>query len=277
MTSTHCKSDVTLFYRSTWSNKLGCVLYFITNSSLALLLHSDLSLLSVLVVMVVNGSPVPSAPVWTSGEELAVESFSGEPGAPPIWENVIKVIKLLVQEVINFRDQQFVEEFQKPVEEMSSFIQYQVPSIPTHLSKTPCSTSNYNKEACLQKISHGLQVYHVLLQHVKAEYPQSTLLPSVMHQTTVLIGLFKDKMKAAEVVEDLSASERERVLGEVSTGIEWERKTSVHAILRELRHFLVDTKTALRTWRRGAKAASNHDITMVGRGVLDQAWSKNLH
>lgn len=106
MTSTYCKSEVTLFYRSTWSNKLGCVLYFITNSSLALLLHSDLSLLSVLVVMVVNGSPVPSAPGWTSGEELAVESFSGEPGAPPIWENVIKVIKLLVQEVINFRDQQ---------------------------------------------------------------------------------------------------------------------------------------------------------------------------
>ncbi|KAK6327736.1 hypothetical protein J4Q44_G00033820 [Coregonus suidteri] len=207
-----------------------------------------LSLLSVLVVLVVNGSPVPSAPSelptsgWTSGEELAVESFSGEPGAPPKWK---KVIKLLIQEVINFRDQQFVEEFQKPVEEMSSFLQYQVPSIPTHLSKTPCSTSNYNKEACLQQISHGLQVYQVLLQHLKAEYPQSTLLPSAMHQTTVLIGLVKDKMKAAEVVEDLSASERERVLGEVSTGTEWERKTSVHAILSELRHFLVDTKITL--------------------------------
>nr|CEG62714.1 interleukin 6 [Coregonus maraena]CEH11581.1 interleukin-6 [Coregonus maraena] len=204
-----------------------------------------LSLLSVLVVLV-KTSPVPSAlsdlktSGWTSGEELATDSFSGETGAPPKWE---QIVKMLVHEVTTFRDQQFVEEFQKPVEEMSSFTQHQVPSTPPHLSKTLCFTSK--KEACLQEISRGLQVYQVLLQHVKAEYPQSTLLPSVTHQTTVLIGLVKDQMKAAEVVEDLSASERERVLGEVTTGTEWERKTSVHTILRELRNFLVDTKRAL--------------------------------
>uniref|UniRef100_A0A4W5JLT8 Interleukin-6 n=1 Tax=Hucho hucho TaxID=62062 RepID=A0A4W5JLT8_9TELE len=212
-----------------------------------------LSLFSVLVVLV-KGSTVPSAlselttSGWTSGEELPTDSFYGETGAPPKWE---QIIKMLVHEVTTLRNKQFVEEFQKPVEEISSFTQHQVPSTPPHLSKTLCSTSN--KEACLQEISRGLQVYQILLQHVKAEYPQSTLLPSVTHQTTVMIGLVKDQMKAAEVVEDLSASERERVLGELSTGTEWERKTSVHAILRELCNFLVDTKRALRRMgkRRG--------------------------
>ncbi|XP_029590445.1 interleukin-6 [Salmo trutta] len=212
-----------------------------------------LSLLSVLVVFV-KGSPVPSAlselmtSGWTSGEELATDSLYGETGAPPKWE---QIIKMLVHEVTTLRNQQFVEEFQKPVEEISSFSQHQVPSTPPHLSKTLCSTTN--KEACLQEIRRGLRVYQLLLQHVKAEYPQSTLLPSVTHQTTVLIGLVKNQMKAAEVVEDLSASERERVLGEVSTGTEWERKTSVHAILRELRNFLVDTKRALRRMEKRGK------------------------
>ncbi|KAM9414824.1 interleukin-6 [Salvelinus alpinus] len=209
-----------------------------------------LSLLSVLVVLV-KGSPVPSAlselmtSGWTSGEELGTD---GETGAPPKWE---QIIKMLVHEVTTLRNQQFVEEFQKPVEEMSSFSQHQVPSTPPHLSKSLCSTSN--KEACLQEISRGLQVYQLLLQHIKAEYPQSTLVPSVTQQTTVLIGLVKDQMKAAEVVEDLSASERKRVLGEVPTGTEWERKTSVHAILRELRNFLVDTKRALRRMGKSGK------------------------
>ncbi|XP_010871635.3 interleukin-6-like [Esox lucius] len=206
----------------------------------------DIILMSVLVVLVVNGTPIPSVhsevltSEWTSGEELAINSFSTKPRPSTKWE---QIIKMLVHEVTTFRDQQFVEEFQMPLENMSSFAEHQVPSIPQHLTKTPCF-SNYSKEACLQEISRGLQVYQVLLQHVQTEYPQSNVIPMVRDHANVLIGLVIGKMKAV-VVESLPASEKEQVLGEVSTATEWHKKTSVHAILRDLRHFLVDTKRAL--------------------------------
>ncbi|KAJ7991624.1 hypothetical protein DPEC_G00285830 [Dallia pectoralis] len=191
--------------------------------------------------MVVNSVPVPSALSelpnleWTSGEELETNLFSTEPRAST---KLMDIIKKLIHEVTAFRDQ-FVEDFQKPVEEIP---EYRVPSIPDHLTKTPCF-SNYSKEPCLQEISRGLQVYQVLLQYAHTQYPQSSEIPNVRDQTNILIMLVKGKMKAG--TENLTDSEKKHVLGKVPTKTEWDRKRSVHAILRDLRHFLVDSKKAL--------------------------------
>ncbi|KAL0962040.1 hypothetical protein UPYG_G00334950 [Umbra pygmaea] len=209
-----------------------------------------LILISVLVGLLVNGSPIPNmvsdfpTSGWTSGEELETDSLSSDVEPSPKWE---QVIKLLIHEVTTFRDEQFVKEFLKPVKDMPLFAAHHVPSIPEHLPNTPCF-ANYSKVPCLQQISRGLHVYQVLLQHVENEYPKSTWLPSIKQQITVLKELVKNKLNTV-VVDNLST--KEHLLSKVPTTTEWQRKTSVHAILRDLRHFLVDTKRAL--CRMGAK------------------------
>ncbi|XP_036371941.1 interleukin-6 [Megalops cyprinoides] len=209
------------------------------------------SLLALLLLSVpgapVRGAPCSSAvgePSETSGDEIPEISVS--PAAK--WE---PLTRMLICDVINLRDQQFVEEFHEPKENMSNYKENTLP-LP-HVGARDCSSSNFSKESCLQRISHGLQVFAVYLQFVESEYARSGKAADIKFRTKILSDHVIHRMKNPQLAQELDSDARELQLRALPAASAWDRKSTVHVLLREFASFLKDAYRAIRHVERQAR------------------------
>ncbi|TNN28895.1 Interleukin-6 [Liparis tanakae] len=101
------------------------------------------------------------------------------------------------------------------------------------------------EEACLHRLAHGLYIYTVLLKHVEKEYPGNVICSVVKCYSGLLINLIKHKMRNPEQVTALSSNQEAQLLGGLNHLDAFQRKMTAHSILRQLHHFLVDSKRAI--------------------------------
>ncbi|KAM8883019.1 interleukin-6 [Synchiropus picturatus] len=188
-------------------------------------------MLAAAVALCLHASPVPEVSLAgdTSGEEEQSTVTPERLSAAPYWDLIRKAAKL---------DKEFEDEFQSMNND--SLEQYKIPSLPR-----PCPSSNFSKEACLQRLIHGLSTYAFLLKHVEKEYPGNSILPTVDYYISVLIKLMKKKMRNPESVVMLTSSQEDQLLRELDNPSEFHRKVTAYSLLRELGFFLVDAKRAL--------------------------------
>ncbi|XP_068432134.1 interleukin-6 [Clinocottus analis] len=206
-------------------------------------LLSAVTLAAVLLLLHASGAPVGDAPTdiptgEPSGDEEEEVGPSDLLGASPVWHAVLGVTKSHKKE---FEDE-FLHELKYHFLE-----NYKVSSLPAG-----CPLSNFSKEACLHRLAHGLLVYTVLLKHVEKEYPGNLICSVAKYYSGLLINLSKDKMRNPEQVTALTSSQEAQLLGGLDQRNAFERKMTAHSILRQLHHFLVDSKRAI-TKREGKK------------------------
>uniref|UniRef100_A0A8C3AUR1 Interleukin-6 n=1 Tax=Cyclopterus lumpus TaxID=8103 RepID=A0A8C3AUR1_CYCLU len=201
-------------------NYIDCVcVYLLSAVTLAaLLLHA-------------SGAPVEDTPT-----DMPAGEPSGEEQAGP--SNLLSVSPVW---------HAFEDEFQHELK--YHFLEnYKVSSLPAG-----CPLSNFSKEACLHRLAHGLRIYTVLLKHVEKEYPGNLICSVVKYYSDLLINLSKDKMRNPEQVTALTSSQEAQLLGGLDHLDAFQRKMTAHSILRQLHHFLVDSKRAI-TKRENTKA-----------------------
>ncbi|KAM9824102.1 interleukin-6 [Neosynchiropus ocellatus] len=203
-------------------------------------------MLAAAVVLCARASPVPEVSLAgdTSGEEEESAVTSERLSTAPYWDLILKAAKL---------EKEFEVEFQSLNND--SLEQYKIPSLPR-----PCPSSNFSKEACLQRLIHGLSTYAFLLKHVEKQYPGNSILPTVDYYISVLIKLMKKnintrhclklpllqhQMRNPESVVMVTSSQEEQLQRELDNPSEFHRKVTAYSLLRELGFFLVDGKRAL--------------------------------
>uniref|UniRef100_A0A8C3AYE1 Interleukin-6 n=1 Tax=Cyclopterus lumpus TaxID=8103 RepID=A0A8C3AYE1_CYCLU len=197
-------------------NYIDCVcVYLLSAVTLAaLLLHA-------------SGAPVEDTPTDMPAGEPSGEEQAGPSNllsVSPVWHAVLGATKR--------HQKEFEDEFQHELK--YHFLEnYKVSSLPAG-----CPLSNFSKEACLHRLAHGLRIYTVLLKHVEKEYP-GNLICSVMRNP--------------EQVTALTSSQEAQLLGGLDHLDAFQRKMTAHSILRQLHHFLVDSKRAI-TKRENTKA-----------------------
>ncbi|KAF3833781.1 hypothetical protein F7725_024985 [Dissostichus mawsoni] len=102
---------------------------------------------------------------------------------------------------------------------------YKVSSLPAR-----CPYSNFTKEACLQRMVQGLQIYTVLLRQVEKEYPNS---------------LICAEMRNPGQVTALTSSQEVQLVNDLDNPNTFQRKMTAHNILRQLHYFLLKGKRAI--------------------------------
>ncbi|KAJ8267286.1 hypothetical protein COCON_G00124580 [Conger conger] len=187
---------------------------------------------------------VTAAPYSSAGGETLEISGDEVPDPPKTfpstkWEPLTYE---LFYEVSKLHDQQFVEEFDEPKENMSNYKDNKL-ALP---NVAECSSSNFSKDTCLLRISTGLQLHALYLQFVQQEYSNSVRVPYIKSRTKALADHVTEIMKSSKHAVELSVSAREELLRALPAGSEWERKITVHVLLREFRSFLMATVRALR-------------------------------
>ncbi|KAJ3609539.1 hypothetical protein NHX12_024059 [Muraenolepis orangiensis] len=191
----------------------------------------DLPLLSAITLgalaLCAPAAPLDRPPGGAPSDALEAEALLCE---SPLWALMIAVTAR--------HKEQFEEEFSN--ETNYDFLERtEIPSPPGGCP------AGLTKEACLLRLVQGLQVYTVLLQHVKREYPDNPFLPNITYNTGLLIQLLKGKMRHPERVVALSALEAELVLRRLEGVDTFLSRLNAHSILRKLHHFLVDSKRGL--------------------------------
>ncbi|XP_040910207.1 interleukin-6 [Toxotes jaculatrix] len=194
-------------------------------------------LLSAAMLLCALGAPVEnelnnSEAGDTSGEESREGTSEGE-----LLSNS-EVWRLMLGMTVRHQ-QEFEGEFQN-VMKYRFLDNYKVPSPPSK-----CPKSNFSKEACLHRLAEGLYTYMVLLKYVEKEYPNSSILSVVRHHSGSLMELIKGKMRNRELVKPLDSSQEEQLLKELDNPDAYHRKMTAHQILRQLHHFLRDSKVEI--------------------------------
>ncbi|KAJ8397316.1 hypothetical protein AAFF_G00441500 [Aldrovandia affinis] len=170
-----------------------------------------------------------------SGDELPKET---PPKSSPLtkWE---PLARLLICEVGNLRDQQF-KEFGDPKANFKDN-KLELPSIP----EPDCSPPNFSKESCLQGVSSGLQVHGAYLHFVEREYPSLGKVSDIKFRTKRLADHVMELMKHSKRTHELDSQAREKLVSALPQSTPWERKMTVHVLLREFRTFLEDADAVL--------------------------------
>uniref|UniRef100_A0A3Q1EKD3 Interleukin-6 n=1 Tax=Acanthochromis polyacanthus TaxID=80966 RepID=A0A3Q1EKD3_9TELE len=117
---------------------------------------------------------------------------------------------------------------------------YKSPSFPSR-----CPSSNFSKEACLQRLAQGLLTFTVLLKNVETEYPDSPIIAAVRLYSGAIVTAIKEKMKHRERVLALTSTQEEQLLKGLINPDTFQRKMMAHSILHHFHTFLVDAKTSL--------------------------------
>lgn len=111
------------------------------------------------------------------------------------------------------------------------------------------------------RLVHGLQVYKVLLTHVKAVYPDNVLLPNIRSNGDMLIHLLKNEMRHPERVSNVEAATVLQGLDNLTT---FEKKLTAHSILRKFHFFLIDSKRDVARKENGRfNQRRQRSVTMV--------------
>ncbi|KAI1902518.1 hypothetical protein AGOR_G00045580 [Albula goreensis] len=214
-----------------------------------------LGALCVLLLLSVCATHVTGAPCSSAGGETLEISGDEVPEAPRVspttkWE---PLTNMLICEVTRLRDQQFVEDFGESVSNMTNYKDNTL-ELP-YIGERDCSSSNFSKDNCLQRISRGLQEHAVYLQFVEREFPKSGKVPDIKFRTKILADYVMEVMKNPKRVQELDSNTREQLLGSLPSSSAWARKMTVHVLLRDFRTFLIQTFRALRhielrSWKR---------------------------
>ncbi|KAJ8335101.1 hypothetical protein SKAU_G00407400 [Synaphobranchus kaupii] len=200
----------------------------------------------VLLLLSVCALHVTGAPCSSIGAETLEISGDELPDTPKVspstkWKPLTNV---LLCEVSSLRDQQFDEEFAEPKDNMSNYKHHRLglPQIIEH----DCSSSNFSKESCLLRIARGLQLHAVYLQFVEQEYSKPATVADIKFRTKALAGHVMEMMKNSKHVQELNSDARDKLLSALPTASSWERKITVHVLLRDYHKFLTQTFRALR-------------------------------
>ncbi|KAM6903822.1 interleukin-6-like [Lycodopsis pacificus] len=183
-----------------------------------------------------SGAPVEDTPTDTpagepSGEEEEVVWPSDLLSVSPVWHALLGATRRHKKE--------FEDEFQNELK--YHFLEnYRVSSLPAG-----CPHSNFSKEACLHRLAQGLLIYTVILKHVEKEYPSSSICSVAKYYSGLLVNLCKEKMRNSEQVTALNSSQEAQLLRGLDNPDTFHRKMTAHSILRQLHHFLVDSKRAI--------------------------------
>ncbi|CAJ1083959.1 interleukin-6-like [Xyrichtys novacula] len=192
-------------------------------------------LLMATLLQVALGSPIKVATLENlagdpSGEEGELTSnLLSDSG---IWELILSVTNNLQKE--------FEAEFGNQVS-YHILEDYNISSLPES-----CTYSNLSKEACLQRLAEGLFMYKVLLKHVEREYPSNLKISEARLHCGQLISLIRDNMRHPERVTEMTSSQEEQLLKEISSPYAFQRKMTAHSILLQLRNFLLKGKRAIK-------------------------------
>uniref|UniRef100_A0A3Q1G0Y7 Interleukin-6 n=1 Tax=Acanthochromis polyacanthus TaxID=80966 RepID=A0A3Q1G0Y7_9TELE len=204
----------------------------------ALPLRADLRLLSAAVLaalMLLLLLPSASgAPVEDELVDNPAGDTSGEEGEE-VEEELSDLQKLL--QFTQRHEKEFKDEFHFDV----IFLEhYKSPSFPSR-----CPSSNFSKEACLQRLAQGLLTFTVLLKNVETEYPDSPIIAAVRLYSGAIVTAIKEKMKHRERVLALTSTQEEQLLKGLINPDTFQRKMMAHSILHHFHTFLVDAKTSL--------------------------------
>ncbi|XP_008299457.1 interleukin-6-like [Stegastes partitus] len=178
------------------------------------------------------------APVGDETAESLAGDTSGEEGElVEVVEEEPSDLKKLLQ-VTQRHKKEFEDEFQTDV----IFLEhYKSASFPSR-----CPSSNFNKEACLQRLAQGLLTYTVLLKHVATELPNSSIVTAAKSFSGPIITMIKNKMKHSERVTPLTSSQEEQLLAGIKNPDSFQKKMMAHSILYHLHIFLVDANTSMK-------------------------------
>ncbi|KAI4818075.1 hypothetical protein KUCAC02_011440 [Chaenocephalus aceratus] len=202
------------------------------------------------------GAPVEDAPTDSpaagdpSGEEEE-EGPSDLLSTSGVWDLILGATRR--------HQKEFEDEFHNQVK--YEFLEnYKVSSLPAR-----CPYSNFTKEACLQRMVQGLQIYTVLLRQVEKEYPNSLICAEVRTYSGQLIDLIQRKMRNPGQVTALTSSQEVQLLNDLDNPNPFQRKMTAHNILRQLHYFLLKGKRAItkREKIRGTMANNSLGIFQI--------------
>ncbi|XP_054462475.1 interleukin-6-like [Anoplopoma fimbria] len=205
-----------------------------------------------LLLLHASGAPVEDVPTDTpAGEPSGEEEVwpSDLLSASPVWLSVLDATRRHKKE--------FEDEFHNVLK--YHFLEnYKVSSLPVG-----CPHSNFSKEACLHRLAQGLLIYTALLKHVEKEYPGSLICSVVKYNSGLLINMSKDKMRNPEQVTALSSSQEAQLLRDLDSPDAFQRKMTAHSILRQLHHFLIDSKRAITKKEKTRGSMANRVLTPI--------------
>uniref|UniRef100_A0A3Q1EMF1 Interleukin-6 n=1 Tax=Acanthochromis polyacanthus TaxID=80966 RepID=A0A3Q1EMF1_9TELE len=222
----------------------------------ALPLRADLRLLSAAVLaalMLLLLLPSASgAPVEDELVDNPAGDTSGEEGEE-VEEELSDLQKLL--QFTQRHEKEFKDEFHFDV----IFLEhYKSPSFPSR-----CPSSNFSKEACLQRLAQGLLTFTVLLKNVETEYPDSPIIAAVRLYSGAIVTAIKEKMKHRERVLALTSTQEEQLLKGLINPDTFQRKMMAHSILHHFHTFLVDAKTSLNKMEKPRGRLANRGLATI--------------
>uniref|UniRef100_A0A3P8TBZ1 Interleukin-6 n=1 Tax=Amphiprion percula TaxID=161767 RepID=A0A3P8TBZ1_AMPPE len=208
------------------------------------LIHARLLSAAVLAALMLlpfaSGAPVEDEPVDNPAGDT-----SGEEG-----EDVAFITSILSSLLCQFKD-----EFHLDV----IFLEhYKSPLFPSR-----CPSSNFSKEACLQRLAQGLLTYTVLLKHVEMEYPDSPIIAAVRLYSGAIVTAIKEKMKHRERVTVPTSTQEEQLLKGLKNPDTFQRKMMAHSILHHFHTFLVDAKTSLNKLEKPRGRMANRGMATI--------------
>nr|XP_023673422.1 interleukin-6 [Paramormyrops kingsleyae] len=186
-----------------------------------------------LAVLIAHGAPC------VSHLEDASDT-SGDGSLDPTSRNLEHLSAVLVCLIGSLRDEHFAKNW--PQESMSSYKDHKI-TMPYLNVEDGCFSLKFNKKRCLSGIASKLQLYRPYLDFVKIENPGSSKVDDVISRTDTLTRSIKDKLPK---VEESDSSSQGALPTLPSDKTEWERKITVHVILRELGVFMAETHRAVR-------------------------------
>ncbi|XP_048849638.1 interleukin-6 [Brienomyrus brachyistius] len=186
-----------------------------------------------LVMLLAQGAPCVS-------HLQDVSDTSGDGSLEPTSRNLENLSAGLVCLIGSLRDEHFAKDW--PEESMSSYKDHKI-TMPHLIVEDGCFSHRFNKKRCLSRIASKLQLYRPYLDFVKMENPGSSEVDDVISRTDTLTRSIKDKLPK---VEESDTSSPGALPTLPSDRTEWERKITVHVILRELGVFMAETHRAIR-------------------------------
>ncbi|XP_051811544.1 interleukin-6-like [Acanthochromis polyacanthus] len=235
----------------------------------ALPLRADLRLLSaaVLAALMLLLPSASGAPVEDELVDNPAGDTSGEEGEE-VEEELSDLQKLL--QFTQRHEKEFKDEFHFDV----IFLEhYKSPSFPSR-----CPSSNFSKEACLQRLAQGLLTFTVLLKNVETEYPDSPIIAAVRLYSGAIVTAIKEKvcltsehtivtsgpqMKHRERVLALTSTQEEQLLKGLINPDTFQRKMMAHSILHHFHTFLVDAKTSLNKMEKPRGRLANRGLATI--------------